>query len=301
MDSLGALSAFVQAADASGFTEAGRKLGVSPSAVSKAIQRLEERLGAQLFYRSTRSITLTPEGAVFLERCRRILCEVEAAETELTQAQSVPKGKLRISLPSVGILFMPRFAEFKRLHPKIEIELDFSDRLVDVIDEGFDAVIRTGEQSDSRLMARKLGVYRKVIVGSPVYFRQAGLPIHPEDLTTHSCLIYRYPSTGKLDSWPLRRDGELVDVALTTSMVMNTLEPQISLAEQGLGIACLPDIAIQKQLEDGSLISVLDDYMGTCTILRVLWPSSRHISPKLRAFVDFVADKLLETATSRCR
>ncbi|OBZ95755.1 LysR family transcriptional regulator [Pararhizobium polonicum] len=294
MDSLGALGAFVQAADANGFTEAGRKLGVSPSAVSKAVQRLEERLGVRLFHRSTRSITLTPEGAVFLERCRRILCEVEAAETELTQAQSAPQGKLRISLPSIGILFMPRLAEFKRLYPQIEIEMDFSDRLVDVIEEGFDAVIRTGAQADSRLMVRKLGFYRKVIVGSPAYLKQAGLPASPEDLAGHACLIYRYPSTGKLDRWLLRRDGEAIDVALPASMVMNTLEPQICLAEQGLGLACIPDMAVRRQLEDGSLISVLDDYMQTRTTLRVLWPSSRHLSPKLRAFVDFAANKLLE-------
>jgi len=297
MDSLGALGAFVQAADANGFTEAGRKLGVSPSAVSKAVQRLEERLGARLFHRSTRSITLTPEGALFLERCRRILGEVEAAETELTQTQSTPQGKLRISLPTIGILFMSRLAEFKLLYPQIEIEMDFSDRLVDVIEEGFDAVIRTGEQADSRLMARKIGFYRKVIIGSPAYLKQAGIPTKPEDLVNHTCLIYRYPSTGKLDRWPLRRDGEGVDVALPASMVMNTLEPQICLAEQGLGLACVPDMAVRKQLEDGSLVSVLDDYMKTCTTQRVLWPSSRHLSPKLRAFVDFAADKLLKPMT----
>jgi DNA-binding transcriptional LysR family regulator len=163
-----------------------------------------------------------------------------------------------------------------------------------VIEEGFDAVIRTGEQGDSRLMARKIGFYRKVIVGSPAYLKQAGLPANPEDLACHACLIYRYPSTGKLDRWPLRRDGEGIDVTLPASMVMNTLEPQICLAEQGLGLACIPDMAVRKQLEDGSLVSVLDDYMQACTTLRVLWPSSRHLSPKLRAFVDFAADTLLE-------
>jgi DNA-binding transcriptional LysR family regulator len=296
MDSLGALSAFVQAADANGFTEAGRKLGVSPSAISKAVQRLEERLGARLFHRSTRSITLTPEGAVFLERCRRILCEVESAEAELTQTQSAPQGKLRVSLPSIGVLFMPRFAEFKRLHPQIEMEMDFSDRLVDVIDEGFDAVIRTGEQTDSRLMARKLGSFRKIIVGSPAYFKQAGLPTRPEDLADHACLIYRYPSTGKLDRWPLQRDEQAVEVALPTSMVMNTLDPQICLAELGLGLACVPDMAVRRQLETGSLVSVLDDDMQARTTMRVLWPSSRHLSSKVRAFVDFAADKLLVTS-----
>lgn len=293
MDSLGALHAFVQAADANGFTEAGRKLGVTASAVSKAVQRLEDRLGARLFHRSTRSITLTPEGAMFLERCRRILCEFEAAETELSQTQTEPQGKLRVSFPSMGILFMPKVAAFKRLYPQIELELDFTDRLVDVIDEGFDAVIRTGDHSDSRLMTRTLGHYRRTIVGSPDYFAEAEIPKAPEDLVRHPCLIYRFANTGKLDRWPLSRDGEPVHIELTNSVVMNTLEPQICLAENSLGIACVPDIAVARQLKAGSLISVLDPYVQARTKISVMWPTSRHLSPKLRAFVDFVAGKLL--------
>lgn len=293
MDSLGALHAFVQAADADGFTQAGRKLGVSASAVSKAVQRLEDRLGARLFHRSTRSITLTPEGAMFLERCRRILGEFEAAETELSQTQAAPLGKLRVSLPSMGMLFMPKIAAFKRLYPQIELELDFTDRMVDVIDEGFDAVIRTGEHADSRLMTRTLGHYRRAIVGSPDYFADTGIPKTPEDLARHSCLVYRFATTGKLDRWPLSRNGEPVQVDLTNSVVMNTLEPQICLAENGLGIACVPDIAVGRQLEAGSLISVLETYLQTQTKISVMWPTSRHLSPKLRVFVDFAAGELL--------
>ncbi len=293
MDSLGALHAFVQAADADGFTEAGRKLGVSASAVSKAVQRLEDRLGARLFHRSTRSITLTPEGTMFLERCRRILCEFEAAETELSQTQAAPQGKLRVSFPSMGMLFMPKIAAFKRLYPQIELELDFTDRLVDVIDEGFDAVIRTGDHADSRLMTRTLGHYRRAIVGSPDYFANARFPETPEDLARHSCLIYRFANTGKLDRWPLSRNGAPVHVELTNSVVMNTLEPQICLAENGLGIACVPDIAVARQLKAGSLISVLEHYLQAQTKISVMWPTSRHLSPKLRVFVDFVAENLL--------
>ncbi|MEP9351949.1 LysR family transcriptional regulator [Xanthobacter sp. KR7-225] len=293
MDSLGALHAFVQAADAGGFTEAGRKLGVTASAVSKAVQRLEDRLGAQLFHRSTRSITLTAEGAMFLERCRRILCEFEAAETELSQTRGAPQGRLRVSLPSMGILFMEKIAAFKRLYPQIGLELDFSDRVADVIDEGFDAVIRTGEHADSRLMTRTLGYYRRAIVGSPDYFQAAGIPQEPEELSGHSCLIFRFATTGKLDRWPLSRKGEPIHVELLNSVVVNTLDPQICLAESGLGIACVPDLAIRHQLQVGSLKSVLDAYIETRTKISVMWPTSRHLSPKLRVFVDFVADNLL--------
>ncbi len=293
MDSLGALHAFVQAADADGFTEAGRKLGVSASAVSKAVQRLEDRLGARLFHRSTRSITLTPEGTMFLERCRRILCEFEAAETELSQTQAAPQGKLRVSLPSMVMLFMPKIAAFKRLYPQVELELDFTDRVVDVISEGFDAVIRTGEHADSRLMTRTLGHYRRAIVGSPDYFRHAATPEKPEDLAEHPCLVYRFATTGKLDRWPLSRNGEPVQVELANSVVVNTLEPQICLAESGLGIACVPDIAVREQLESGTLVGVLDTYLEARTKISVMWPTSRHLSPKLRAFVDFAANELL--------
>ncbi len=292
MDSLGSLHAFVQAADADGFTEAGRKLGVSPSAVSKAVQRLEDRLGVRLFHRSTRSITLTQEGGMFLERCRRILCELEAAETELSQTQIAPQGKLRVSLPSMGMLFMPKIAAFKRLYPQVELELDFTDRVVDVIDEGFDVVIRTGEHADSRLMTRALGHYRRAIVGSPDYFREAGLPETPEDLARYPCLVYRFATTGKLDRWPLSRNGKPVQVELTNSVVMNTLEPQICLAESGLGIACVPDLAVTRQLEYGSLVSILKSYLETRTKISLMWPTSRHLSPKLRAFVDFAAENL---------
>ncbi|MCY0858216.1 LysR family transcriptional regulator [Cupriavidus sp. D39] len=293
MDSLGSLGVFVRAGEARSFTVAGQQLGISSSAVSKAIVRLEASLGVRLFHRSTRNVSLTPEGALFLERCRRILCEVEAAQTELLQTQSAPRGKLRLSLPSIGAPFMNRLAEFKRLYPEVELEIDCTDRLVEVIEEGFDAVIRTGEPSDSRLMSRTIGSFRLVMVGSPDYFRRAGLPREPEDLARHDCLLYRYPTTGKLQAWPLCRDGQPAEIERQASMVTNTLEPQVCFAEQGLGIACVPDIAIRRQLDEGTLVSVLDDYNQDRTMLRVLWPSSRQLSPKLRAFVDFITGNLL--------
>ena len=292
MENFGALNVFVRAGEALSFTAAGRQLGISASAVSKAIVRLEERLSVRLFHRSTRTINLTPEGAIFLERCRRILCEVESAEAELLQTQSAPTGKLRISLPSVGTLFMPKLATFKRLYPDIELDFDYSDRLVDVIDEGFDAVIRTGEPNDSRLMSRRLGSCRRVIVGAPSYFSQAGVPHKPADLTSHACLLYRFPSTGKLDTWPVTRTTDMPAIELPISMVTNTLDPQVCFAEQGLGIACLPEIAVRQQLQDGKLITVLDEYNHESMVFHVLWPSSRHLSPKIRAFVDFIAENL---------
>ncbi|WP_338475333.1 LysR family transcriptional regulator [Pseudomonas khavaziana] len=291
MESLGVLDVFVRVGETRSFTAAAKQLGISASAVSKAIGRLEERLRVRLFHRSTRTVSLTPEGAQFLERCRRILYEVEAAENELSHSQATPYGKLRVSVPSVGMLFMPTFARFKQRYPDIELDIDCTDRLVDVIEEGFDAVIRTGDPTDCRLMAREVGTYRRVIVGSSAYFKRAGVPHKPEDLSQHACMLYRYRSTGKLASWPLGQ-GLPANLELPVSMITNTLEPLVTFVEHGLGIACVPDIAIKRQLADGTLISVLEDFNEDVTTFRILWPSSRLLSPKLRAFVDFMVDNL---------
>jgi DNA-binding transcriptional LysR family regulator len=292
MDSLGPLNAFVQAADTRSFTTAGRQLGVSSSAIGKAITRLEERLGVRLFHRSTRTITLTPEGACFLERCRRILCEIEAAELELAQTQGAPRGRLRVSLPLVSMLMMPALTAFMRAYPAIELDLDFTDRLVDVIDEGFDAVVRAGEVSDSRLMTRNLGMFRLMLVGAPGYFAQRGTPEVPADLTSHACLHHRFATTARLERWPLRRGPGEAEIDLPVTAVANTIEPLIAMAEQGLGIACLPDFAIRRQLADGTLVAVLGPHTPHSSVFRMLWPSSRYLSPKLRVFVDFMALRL---------
>lgn len=286
-DSLGALDAFVRAAEARSFTAAGRQLGVSSSAIGKAVARLEQRLGVRLLHRSTRSVTLTPEGALFLERCRRIFSEIETAEAELAQTQGAPRGRLRVSLPLAGMLMMPTLGAFMREYPEIELDLDFTDRLVEVIDEGFDAVIRAGEVTDSRLMSRFLGVFRLQLVAAPDYLARRGVPRTPEDLAGHACLQHRFATSGKFEPWPLR--GE---VPLPSTAVANTIEPLIALAEQGLGIACLPDFAIRRQVEDGRLAVVLSDHTAHEGVFRLLWPSSRYPSPKLRVFVDFLAKHL---------
>lgn len=291
MESLGSLDVFVRVSESRSFTAAGQQLGISASAVSKTIARLEERLSVRLFHRSTRTVNLTPEGALFLERCRRILSEVKEAEAELLQTRGTPQGKLRISLPSLGTLFMPKLGDFKRRYPEIELDIDYSDRLVDVIEEGFDAVIRSGTPSDSRLVARRLGTCRKVFVGAPGYFSKVGMPRKPEDLTSHARLHYRFPSTGKLDVWPLGDKTEMIPER-PASMVTNTLDPQVCFAEQGLGIAYLQEIAVRRQLEQGSLVTVLDDYDRENMVFHVLWPSGRHLSVKIRLFVDFVTSHL---------
>lgn len=292
MESLGSLNAFVLAAEARSFTAAGRQLGISPSAAGKAVARLEERLGVRLFHRSTRSIALTPEGCLFLERCRRIFGEIEAAELELSQTRGAPRGRLRVSLPLVGMLMMPTVSGFVQAYPEIDLDLDFNDRLVNVIDEGFDAVVRTGDATDSRLMTRVLGSSPYKLAGSPGYFEQRGTPETPVALRNHLGLRHRYPSTGLIEAWPLGSKGRKAEAELPTAVVSSALEPLIFMAERGQGLIFVPEFSIRQQLSEGRLTSVLEDYVSHSVTFRVLWPSTRQLSPKLRVFVDFLAEDL---------
>lgn len=297
MDSLGALSAFVRAAEARSFTDAGRQLGLSSSAIGKTVARLEARLGIRLFHRSTRSITLTQEGKVYLESCRRIFSEIERVELEFAQTKGAPKGKLRVSLPLVGMLMIPTLSRFMLAYPEIELDMEFTDYLVDVIDGGFDVVVRSGHGVDSRLKARKLGTYRLEVVGSPEYFERAGRPSTPEDLVAHACLHHKFPTSGKIQRWPFARSATGVDVALPMTAVASTVEALVGLAEQGVGIACVPDFAIRRQVADGSLSIVLAERIDHSGIFRALWPTSRYLAPKVRVFVDFLAQHLFPPAS----
>jgi DNA-binding transcriptional LysR family regulator len=288
MDHLGTLSAFVQAAETGSFVAAGRKIGLTASAVGKGVARLELRLGVRLFHRDTRNMTLTEEGRLFLDRCRRIFEEVEAAEMELTKTAIVPSGRLRISLPLGGMFLMPIIGDFIEAFPAILLDLDFSDRLVDVIEEGFDVVIRTGASSDSGLMRRSFGRFTGRLVASPEYLARQGTPTSPADLMAHSCLRQRSPATGKLHDWALRD----APVALPETMSANTIAPLIELALRGGGIAFLPPFAVNSRIDDGGLIPLLGDYVIETGELAALWPTNRQLSPRIRAFVDFMADRL---------
>lgn len=191
------------------------------------------------------------------------------------------------------MLIMPSISAFAEAYPAIELDLDFSDRLVDVIEEGFDVVIRTGEVADSRLKMRRLGTYSYVIVGSPAYFDRRGLPETPEDLLNHSCLYHRWSGTGKLELWKFSRESAELDFAPPAALIASTMEPLIALAERGHGVLYTPTFTVRGQLLDGTLRSVLDPYLESTSPLHALWPATRHESPKVRAFVDYMANNLL--------
>lgn len=297
IDQLNGIAAFVQAAQTCSFVAAGRKLGVSASAVGKSVARLEEKLGVRLLNRSTRRISLSNEGALFYERCLRILADIDDAQAELSHLAEAPRGKLKVSLPVIGYrIILPLLAEFTRQYPEIELDLDFNDRLVDVVAEGIDVAVRSGTLTDSRLMARELGPFGFAIVGSPAYFARHGVPATPQALETqdHACVRYKFPTTGKLQEWALER-GEptsSAELRLRTALTCNNIEALIGAASQGVGLAYLPDFIVQDAVARGELQAVLRPWLRTASKFWVLWPSSRHLSPKLRVFVDFLCRHL---------
>jgi len=291
VETLSGLEIFVETAQSQSFVATGRKMGISASAVSKSISRLEERVGVRLFQRSTRTVRLTSEGEVFLERCRRILGEIQAAEDDLSALTTSPRGRLRVGLALVGGLPLPFISAFMERYPEIQLDLDFTDRMVDVIDEGFDVVIRGSELQDSRLMSRPLGPYQSCLVASPAYLQTRGIPTQPSDLLNHSCLHYRWQNSGKLYQWPFKKQQAIqAGESLPVTMVCSNVEALIYLAQAGRGIACVPDFAVKDSLAAGRLEKVLSSSLVGGSTFHVVWPSSRQMAPKVRAFVDFAVE-----------
>jgi DNA-binding transcriptional LysR family regulator len=286
---LGGLEVFVHTARTRNFAETGRNLGISASAVSKSISRLEERVGVRLFQRSTRSVHLTSEGEMFLERCSRILGELQAAEDELSSLTQHPRGRLRVGLALSAGLPLPVLSAFMAHHPGIELDLDFTDRLVDVIDEGFDVVIRGNSLRDSRLVSRPLGPYRAILVAAPAYLKEKGVPVKPIDLLNHECLHYRSTPTGKVYPWPLEHsDFAAEGFSLPLTMVCNSLDALLYMAIAGRGIACITDFSARNAVADGRLKTILDTCVTGSDTIHIMWPSNRKMTPKVRVFVDFM-------------
>lgn len=296
MDSLSGEISFVKTAESLSFVAAARALGISASAVGKNVAKLEASLKVRLLQRSTRKVSLTAEGQLFYERCRKILDDLQDARAMLSDAVQAPRGKLRVSLPTIGYRFlMPHMLAFRNTYPEIELELDFSDLLVDVIEEGFDVVIRSGGLADSKLMSRRLGPFRFLLCASPAYFARKGKPVAVQELAQHECLRYRFATTGKIMDWTLSSNPAFTQLRLPTAMTLNNMEAMLAAATDGHGIAFVPDFLARQAVAEGRLESVLDDPCSDQGQFWALWPSSRHLSPKIRVFVDFVALHLFPT------
>ena len=293
MDKLSGLQAFVKTADLGSFVAAGRALEISASAVGKSVARLEQDVGVRLLQRSTRRLQLTDEGRLFHERCRRILDDLDDAQAMLSHAQEAPRGRLRVSAPIVGHHFLlPVIPSFVARYPEVELDISFTDRAVDLIDEGIDVAIRSGDPPDSRLVSRPLNRFRLLLCASPAYLASHGTPLVARDLERHAVIRFRHPSSGKLLDWPMLQATADADVRLRTVLACNNVEAVFGATVRGVGIACMPDFLAREALADGRLLSVLDAQLAAGGQFRALWPSSRHLSPKVRVFVDHLGEQL---------
>ena len=292
MDRLAAIEAFVRVAETHSFSEAARRLHASQSAVSRAVSGLEAELGARLLHRTTRSLTLTEAGRGYFERAARILADLEEANLAVTQLQAAPRGRLRVNAPmSFGFLHLaPALPDFLALYPELSVDLSMSDRFVDLIEEGVDVAVRIGALEDSSLIARKLAPIRRVVCASPAYLNARGTPLAPDDLKQHDCLCNS--NIAVLHEWRFAAaDGKLWPVDVRGRLSANNGDALRVAALKGLGLANLPTFIVGADLQAGTLMTVLDDFAVQDLSMSAVYPPGRHLSPKVRAFVDFLADR----------
>jgi DNA-binding transcriptional LysR family regulator len=292
MDRFAEVEAFVRVAEMESFSGAARKLGASKSAISRLVGALETRLGARLFHRTTRALTLTEAGRGYLERSRRVLADLEEADQCVGELQGAPRGRLRVNAPmSFGFLHLaPAIPDFMALFPEIEIELSMNDRFVDLVEEGFDVAVRIGALASSSLIARKLAPIRRIVCASPEYLARRGVPLTPDDLKTHDCL----PNSNMalLHEWRFVDEaGKPVTVDIHGRLCANNGDALRIAALKGLGLAFLPSFIVGADLQSGHLSSVLDRFVPQDMSLNAVYPTARHLSPKVRAFVDFLSKR----------
>ncbi|MBO6519671.1 MAG: LysR family transcriptional regulator [Rhodospirillales bacterium] len=293
-DPLEGMSVFAAVVDAESFTGAARQLRLSKGAVSVQIQKLEDRLGVRLLNRTTRRLSLTDEGRAFYEHCRRILDEAREAVDALDSLGAVPRGVLRINAPmSFGILHLgPAVAEFMHEYPEVVIDMTLNDRQIDVVEEGFDMAIRIARLPDSSLIARRLAPCRRVVMASPEYWDKHGRPSHPSDLKDHDALIYDY--LPEPDTWTFKGPEGRFSVTVSGRLRANNGEVLLNAAKRGIGVDLAPTFFCCGEIQSGELEVALTDYEDDPISVYAVYPHRRHLSPRVRAFVDFLADRFGE-------
>lgn len=291
MNNLTGMAVFARVVEEESFTAAARELALSKSAVSKHVSRLEDRLGARLLNRTTRRLSLTEVGRVFYDRCRRIVEEAAEAEHAVTRLHAEPRGTLKINMPhTFGNLHVtPALPEFMASYPEICIDLDLEDRMVDMVEEGYDMAIRIARLPDSSLIARKLAPFRVVVCASPEYWKSHGRPDLPEDLKQHNCLNYKYLLTG--NTWPFHGPGGKQSVRVSGNLWANNGEALRAAALGGLGVYMAPTFIVGEDLCAGRLEAVLGEFTETDRDIYAVYPETRHLSAKVRAFIDFLAGR----------
>lgn len=295
MSSLTDIAVFVHVVDAGSFTAAAEKLGLSKSVVSKYVTRLEDRLGARLLNRTTRRLSLTEVGRAFYERSREGLREIEEAEAEVSRLQGAPRGVLRLNSPmSFGILHIaPALPEFLARYPDLSVDMNLDDRCVDLVEEGFDLAIRIGELPDSSLVARRLGPCRHVVCAAPGYFKRHGLPRTPEELRDHNAITYQYQNSPR--EWHFAAPhGGVVRVPVSGTIQMNNSLGLREALLHDVGVTLTPTFVVGVDIKAGRLQAVLTEYKALELSIYAVYPQRRHLSPKVRAFVDFMGNRITD-------
>jgi LysR family transcriptional regulator, regulator for bpeEF and oprC len=286
---------FVRVAELKSFVRAAESMGLSTSGVARAVRLLEKRIGVRLLNRTTRRVSLTDDGANFYLRCKQLLMDFEEAESELSSGQVQPQGLLRVDVPIAygRLVILPHLGEFMKAYPAVQLDFRLNDRYVDIIDEGIDVAVRVGNLPDSRLIARRIGSMDMGTFASPDYLKRHGTPLHPNDLTKHNVLGFVFP-TGQLLKLKFERDRELIEVEPKGSAIFNNSEALMDAAVQGLGIIQIPHFHTTVAVRNHQLIPILFDWDASGHPIQLVYPQNRHLSSKVKVFIEFFQRLLQE-------
>ena len=285
------LTAFMAIYEARSFRDAALRLGVTPSALSRTLRRLEDRLGLRLLNRTTRSVGPTEAGALLYARLVPVVASLEEAVTDATALRGDPVGTVRLNLPRLAaqLILMPRLAQFSTSYPGVRLDIVIDDGLTDVVAKGFDAGIRIGDRLAQDMIAVRLTpAYRIAVVGSPVYFAEFAPPEMPHDLSRHRCINYRWAASGQLYRWPFRGPEGVLEVDVDGPLVVNDTGFIFDAALAGLGLACLPETAVEPHIASGTLVRVLETWCEPFPGFYLYHPGRHHTPPALRALISFL-------------
>ena len=290
MDRFKEMQAFAAVADAGSFVRAAESLQVSKTAVSRLIGDLEARLGVRLLHRTTRRLSLTAEGEVFHARCKALTADVEEAEAEVTARAGEAVGQLRLNVPvSFGLMHLaPLWPAFLQQHPKVTLDVTLADRIIDLVDEGYDLAVRIAQLPASSLVSRKIASTRLVLCASPDYLRRHGEPSHPADIARHTVFTYTLLATG--DTWNFEGPDGPVEVKVTPRLRSNNGDTCCAAALQHQGIVLQPSFMVSHHLRAGALVEVLPQYRSLELGVYAVYASRRHVTPKVRVVIDFLVD-----------
>ena len=296
MDKLQAMELFTRVVETGGVTRAADSLGVPKATATTLIQKLEATLGVRLLNRTTRRVSVTPDGTAYYERCVAILGLVRETEESLGKQHATPKGRLRVDVPTLMArsVFVPGLPDFFARYPDIELALSCTERRVDLIEEGIDCAVWSGEIEDSNFVARRVGFLYFATCASPSYIAEHGRPQHPNDLARHRCINHFSPRTGRVADWIFSKNGERVQTSLGGFIELDDENSYVAAAEAGLGVAQIPAFVLKESMEHGRLDLLLGDWFPEPSPLYVVYPQRQHLSAKVRAFVDWVAELLSE-------